>query len=128
MEHLTYELNSRRLVWIGFFEVHDETKRAILERSICRTNDDSIPGTALDAQKKCEEEVTNQVMTLSVTGDAETPAGGSVCIRLKSRINRRRAVVDMMRKKLMGRKGQGQSGRDVKPKYGGRCGLIIGNV
>ena len=40
-------------------------------------------------------------MTLSATGDAETPAGGSVCMRLKSRINRRRAVVDMMRKKLM---------------------------
>jgi len=107
MEHLTYELDSRRLVWIGFFEVHDETKCAILERSICRTDDDSIPGTVLDAQKKREEEVTNQVMTLSATGDAETPAGGSVCIRLKSRINRRRAVVDMMRKELVSRKGQG---------------------
>jgi len=28
-------------------------------------------------------------------GDADTPAGGSVCMRLKSRINRRRAEVDM---------------------------------
>lgn len=68
-----------------------------------------------------------QVMTLSAMGDAETPAGGSVCMRcstfmlakasgkgcitvrlapatdgmpgwrtLKSRINRRRAAVDMV--------------------------------
>jgi len=57
-------------------------------------------------------------MTLSGTGDADTPAGGSVCMRyrwsvskykegvwrwrvgggltLKSRIKRRRAAVDMM--------------------------------
>jgi hypothetical protein len=36
------------------------------------------------------------VMTLSGTGEADTPAGGSVCMRLKSRIKRRRAAVDMM--------------------------------
>jgi hypothetical protein len=59
---------------------------------------------------------TYQVMTLSATGDADTPAGGSVCMRwvfcqsqemivcselvpprtLKSRIKRRRAGVDMI--------------------------------
>lgn len=58
---------------------------------------------------------THQVMTLSGTGEAETPAGGSVCMRyhlvsydgslvnsdvslptLKSRIKRRRAAVDIM--------------------------------
>jgi len=36
------------------------------------------------------------VMTLSLTGEAETPAGGSVCMRLKSRIKRRRAAVDIL--------------------------------
>lgn len=34
-------------------------------------------------------------MTLSGTGEAETPAGGSVCMRLKSRINLLRAAVLM---------------------------------
>lgn len=38
-----------------------------------------------------------QVMTLSLTGEAEIPEGGSVCMRLKSRIRRRRAVVDMFK-------------------------------
>lgn len=63
-------------------------------------------------------EAAHQVMTLSGTGDAETPAGGSVCMRymygvsiakvpkqlpsqkscrtLKSRIRRRRAAVDIL--------------------------------
>lgn len=36
-------------------------------------------------------------MTLSAMGEALTPAGGSVCMRLKSRIRRRRAAVDMVR-------------------------------
>lgn len=34
-------------------------------------------------------------MTLSAIGLALTPAGGSVCMRLKSRINLLRAAVDM---------------------------------
>ena len=38
-----------------------------------------------------------QVMTLSAIGEAETPAGGSVCMRLKSRIRRLLAAVDMLR-------------------------------
>lgn len=37
-----------------------------------------------------------QVMTLSAMGLAETPAGGSVCIRLKSRISLLRAAVDIV--------------------------------
>ena len=36
-----------------------------------------------------------QVITLSAIGLALTPAGGSVCMRLKSRISLRRAAVDM---------------------------------
>lgn len=35
-------------------------------------------------------------MTLSAMGLALTPAGGSVCIRLKSRINLRLAAVDIL--------------------------------
>lgn len=37
-----------------------------------------------------------QVMTLSAIGLALTPAGGSVCMRLKSRINLLRAAVDIL--------------------------------
>lgn len=37
-----------------------------------------------------------QVMTLSAIGLALTPAGGSVCMRLKSRINLLRAAVDIV--------------------------------
>lgn len=36
-------------------------------------------------------------MTLSATGEALTPAGGSVCMRLKSLMRRRRAEVDMLK-------------------------------
>jgi len=63
-----------------------------------------------------QEENLYQVITLSATGEAETPAGGSVCMRckkvldtslflrhrccealtLKSRIKRRRAAVDIL--------------------------------
>jgi hypothetical protein len=35
-------------------------------------------------------------MTLSAIGLALTPAGGSVCMRLKSRISLRRAAVDIL--------------------------------
>lgn len=35
-------------------------------------------------------------MTLSAIGLALTPAGGSVCMRLKSRIRRRLAAVDIL--------------------------------
>ena len=44
-----------------------------------------------------------QVMTLSAIGLALTPAGGSVCMRLKSRISLRRAAVDIL---LVGGKSQ----------------------
>jgi hypothetical protein len=37
-----------------------------------------------------------QVMTLSAIGLALTPAGGSVCMRLKSRISLLRAAVDIL--------------------------------
>jgi hypothetical protein len=36
------------------------------------------------------------VITLSAIGEADTPAGGSVCMRLKSRIRRLLAAVDML--------------------------------
>lgn len=43
MEHLANKLDARRLIGIGFFEVHDEAERAIFERCICRSDDDGIP-------------------------------------------------------------------------------------
>ena len=39
--------------------------------------------------------IAYHVMTLSAMGLALTPAGGSVCMRLKSRIKRLLAAVDM---------------------------------
>lgn len=36
-------------------------------------------------RKRIGEEDANHVMTLSATGDAETPAGGSVCMRCEER-------------------------------------------
>jgi len=44
----------------------------------------------------CGVWVAYQVMTLSAIGEADTPAGGSVCMRLKSRIRRLLAAVDML--------------------------------
>ena len=45
----------------------------------------------------CAVWMAYQVMTFSAIGEAETPAGGSVCMRLKSRIRRLLAAVDMLR-------------------------------
>lgn len=43
MEHLAYELDARRLVWVGLLEVHDEAKCAVLEGRVRRADDDGIP-------------------------------------------------------------------------------------
>lgn len=42
----------------------------------------------------CRE--AHHVITLSAMGEADTPAGGSVCMRLKSRINLLLAAVDIV--------------------------------
>lgn len=54
---------------------------------------------------------TYHVMTLSAMGLALTPAGGSVCMRLKSRIRRLLAAVDMAGGGGGGGEGGGGGGR-----------------
>jgi len=98
VKHLADELDAGRLVRIRFFEVHHEAKGAIFERGVCRPDDDGVPTSSVSHDfRPCRTRGPYQVMTLSATGEAETPAGGSVCMRLKSRMSRRRAVVDMVR-------------------------------
>lgn len=43
MEHLADELDARRLVWVLFFKVHNESESAVFERSIGRANNNRIP-------------------------------------------------------------------------------------
>ena len=43
MKHLADELDCRRLVWILFLEVHDESEGSVFEGSVGRSNDDSVP-------------------------------------------------------------------------------------
>ena len=43
MKHLTYEFDAGRLVWILFFEMHDEAEGTVFEGSICRADNDSVP-------------------------------------------------------------------------------------
>lgn len=87
VEHLADEFDLGRLVRVLFLEVHHKAKGTVLKRSVSRTDDDGIPGLqrlasngdfSLPLLIPLEP---YQVMTLSATGDAETPAGGSVCMR-----------------------------------------------
>ena len=96
MKHLADELDTGRFVRISLFKVHHQAKSAVLEGCVCRSDDDRVPIT-LVSHELCLRYTRGpyQVITLSATGEAETPAGGSVCMRLKSRMSRRRAVVDM---------------------------------
>lgn len=84
VEHLADELDLRGLVRILLLELHHQSKSAILKGSVGGADDDGVP-TAVDKYLSQVidrvEAATYQVMTLSGTGDAETPAGGSVCMR-----------------------------------------------
>lgn len=88
VEHLADKLDTWRFIGVLLLEVHDKPKCAILERCISGTYDDGVPAmitsaTILDAGGVR----AYHVITLSATGDAETPAGGSVCIRcVRSRL------------------------------------------
>ena len=85
MKHLADKLDPRWFVWILLFKVHDQTEGPILERCIHRPYYDSIPSfmyvSPFGPQVICMSRDAYQVMTLSAMGEAETPAGGSVCIR-----------------------------------------------
>jgi hypothetical protein len=61
-------------------ELHNQSKGTVFKRCISRTDDHSIPGEEL-AWRGAKTQDPYQVMTLSATGDADTPAGGSVCMR-----------------------------------------------
>ena len=98
MKHLTDELDAGWFVRIRLFKVHNEAKGAVFEGRVCGSNDDGVPIALVSHDFHLyRTRRTYQVMTLSATGEAETPAGGSVCMRLKSRMSRRRAVVDMVK-------------------------------
>jgi hypothetical protein len=102
MKHLADELDARRLVRIRLFKVHHEAKGAVLEGRVCWSNDDGVPAVLVShGFYQYSTGGPYQVITLSATGEAETPAGGSVCMRLKSRMSRRRAVVDMAKWRIV---------------------------
>ena len=97
VEHLTDELDRGRLVGVLLLKVHHQSESAVLKRGIGRSNDDGVPirpRQVSDRTPKDDREpgvkenegvlVAHQVMTLSGTGEAETPAGGSVCMRCLS--------------------------------------------
>ena len=119
MEHLADELDQRGFVGVLLLELHDESEGAVLERCVGRAYNDGVPispSVTHPMYSTGSSEGTYHCITLSATGDADTPAGGSVCIRwggggelvrahttnlieglltLKSRIKRRRAAVDI---------------------------------
>lgn len=81
MEHLADEFDRGWFVWVLLFKLHNKAKGPILEGSIRRTDNDSVPRVVSMADLEDFGTLAYQVMTLSATGDAETPAGGSVCMR-----------------------------------------------
>jgi hypothetical protein len=89
VEHGADKLDGRRLVGVLLFEMHHQSKRAVFEGSVSRADNHSIPGKLeVSAETPNTTSATlqgpsHQVITLSATGDADTPAGGSVCMRLK---------------------------------------------
>ncbi len=93
MEHLADELDAWWSIRVLLLEMHHEPERAIFKGSVCRADNDSVPdwskGSSVDLNKRCRvlgsEHGTYHVMTLSAIGEADTPAGGSVCMRWRSR-------------------------------------------
>lgn len=84
MEHLADELDARWLIGVLLLELHHESESAVLKWRICRPDDDSVPLEKMVLGVFVLVDLHGdgyQVMTLSAMGDAETPAGGSVCIR-----------------------------------------------
>lgn len=85
MEHLTDELDAGRFIRILLFEMHHQSEGTILEIGVGGTYDDGVPERRKSiSPAACQillRVLTHQVITLSAMGDADTPAGGSVCIR-----------------------------------------------
>lgn len=88
MEHLADELNTGWLVRVRFLKMHDESKGPVFKRCVGRSNYYCVPKaksepSSSEIAAETEEGLEGasyQVMTLSAIGEAETPAGGSVCI------------------------------------------------
>ena len=83
------ELYGRRFVWVLLFEMHYQAKRPVLKWGVGWTDDHSVPTRESQSGAATNMgpfgHLSYQVMTLSGTGDAETPAGGSVCMRCERR-------------------------------------------
>jgi hypothetical protein len=84
MEHSANEFDSRGLVGILFLELHDESEGTIFKGGIGRADDDSVPVRSLVLAINHSVLESDHVMTLSAIGEADTPAGGSVCMRWQS--------------------------------------------
>ena len=83
MEHLADKLDCRGLVGVLFLKVHNESEGSILEGSIGRSDNNGIPIVKRSATHRLFSQPGGlyQVITLSATGEADTPVGGSVCMR-----------------------------------------------
>ena len=81
MKHLANKLDARRFVWVLLLKMHDKPKSPVLEGCIRGTDDDRVPESVSLGYRNTFDVEAYQVITLSATGEAETPAGGSVCIR-----------------------------------------------
>lgn len=92
VKHLADEFDAGRFVGVLFLEVHDEAECAVLKGSIGGSNDHGIPAAPSQRRYAGDDSEAYQVMTLSATGDADTPAGGSVCIRCASVVSSRDRV------------------------------------
>ena len=103
MEHCADKLDCGRLVRILLLEMHDQSKGSIFEWGICWADDHSVPLGGISRIRQANmRRASYQVITLSATGDADTPAGGSVCIRFEGRIKlaRRSSVLCMAQTNL----------------------------
>lgn len=85
MEHLADELDQRGFVGVLLLELHDESEGAVLKRRVRGAYNDSVPMSS-SVPHSTYPTVSSRwqayhCITLSATGDADTPAGGSVCIR-----------------------------------------------
>jgi hypothetical protein len=82
MEHLADEFDRWWFIWVLLLEMHYQAKSSIFERGVCRSDNDGIPvASTIRRSLFLQVGVTYQVITLSATGEADTPAGGSVCMR-----------------------------------------------
>jgi hypothetical protein len=81
MKHCADEFDSRWLVGILFLELHDESEGAVFKGGVGRADDDSVPVRSSVLAINYSVLESDHVMTLSAIGEADTPAGGSVCMR-----------------------------------------------